>query len=129
MPRDILLKSIQGMDGVYCFITDKIDSEFLEAAGKVLFLSIFCKMSFQRLKNSELKLAGPNLKVIGTMSVGHDHIDVGAVKAKKVKLGYTPDVLTDATADLTVAVLLAASRRLFEAHQNLIKYVFGIGVA
>ncbi len=55
------------------------------------------------------------------MSVGLDHIDVGAVKARKVRLGYTPGVLTDATAELTVAVLLAASRRLFESHQNLVK--------
>lgn len=61
------------------------------------------------------------MKVIGTMSVGYDHIDAKAVKAKGIKLGYTPDVLTDATAELTVAILLAASRRLFEAHGKIIK--------
>jgi len=55
------------------------------------------------------------------MSVGYDHVDVSAAKARGVKLGYTPDVLTDATAELTVAVLLAASRRLFESHQAFLK--------
>jgi glyoxylate/hydroxypyruvate reductase len=95
VPRDILLKNIQGIDGLFCMVTDKIDGELLDKAG-------------------------PNLKVIGTMSVGHDHIDVEAVKSRGIKLGFTPDVLTDATAELTVALLLATSRRLFEAHAGLL---------
>jgi glyoxylate/hydroxypyruvate reductase len=49
------------------------------------------------------------------MSVGYDHIDVSAVKARNIKLGYTPDVLTDATADLTVLLALGASRRIKES--------------
>lgn len=53
--------------------------------------------------------------------MGVDHVHVDAVKSKGIKIGYTPDVLTDATAELTVAVLLAASRRLFESHQALLK--------
>ena len=59
--------------------------------------------------------------MIGTMSVGYDHIDVNEVKARGIRLGYTPDVLTDAVAELTVALLLATSRRLFEAHQQIIE--------
>jgi len=94
-PRDILLKNINGVSGLFCLVTDKIDDELLDSAG-------------------------PNLKVIGTMSVGHDHINLEAVKNRGVKLGFTPDVLTDATAELTVALLLAASRRLFEAHTSLL---------
>lgn len=48
------------------------------------------------------------------MSVGYDHVDVEAVKKRKVNLGYTPDVLTDATADLTALLTLAAARRIKE---------------
>lgn len=48
------------------------------------------------------------------MSVGYDHVDVEACKDKSIKLGYTPDVLTYATAELTVSLLLATSRRLSE---------------
>lgn len=48
------------------------------------------------------------------MSVGYDHIDLEAAKAHNVKIGYTPDVLTDATADLTVLLTLAAARRMKE---------------
>lgn len=48
------------------------------------------------------------------MAVGFDHIDVEAVKARNIHLGYTPDCLTDATADLTVLLTLAAARRMKE---------------
>lgn len=60
-------------------------------------------------------MPGPQLKVIATMSVGYDHIDVDAVKSRNIALGYTPDVLTDATADLTVLLALGASRRIKES--------------
>jgi glyoxylate/hydroxypyruvate reductase len=64
--------------------------------------------------------AGKSLKVIATMSVGFDHIDIAEAKKRGIHVGFTPGVLTDATAELTVAVLLAASRRLFESHQELL---------
>lgn len=48
------------------------------------------------------------------MSVGYDHVDVDAVRARNIELGYTPDVLTDATADHTVLLTLAAARRMKE---------------
>lgn len=60
---------------------------------------------------------GPQLKVIATMSVGYDHIDVEAVKSRNILIGYTPDVLTDATADLTILLTLGAARRIKEAIQ------------
>ncbi|KAJ2964974.1 hypothetical protein NQZ79_g81 [Umbelopsis isabellina] len=90
IPRDVLLKEIKGADGLLCLLTDKVDNELLG-------------------------VAGDNLKVISTMSVGYDHVDVEAVKSKKVQLGYTPDVLTDATADLTALLTLAAARRIKES--------------
>lgn len=90
MPREELLKNIEGKDGLFCMLTDKIDEEVLNHAG-------------------------PNLKVIGTMSVGVDHLDLEEIKKRKIKIGYTPNILTDATAELTVALLLCTSRRLLEA--------------
>ncbi|KAI8051926.1 D-isomer specific 2-hydroxyacid dehydrogenase [Gilbertella persicaria] len=90
IPRDVLLEKVQGVDALFCLLTEKIDNELLD-------------------------VAGPQLKVIATMSVGYDHIDVAAVKARNIKLGYTPDVLTDATADLTVLLTLGASRRIKES--------------
>ncbi|XP_071541514.1 glyoxylate reductase/hydroxypyruvate reductase isoform X2 [Panulirus ornatus] len=95
IPRDELLKRINGKDALFCLLTEKIDKEVLEAAG-------------------------PNLKVIGTMSVGHDHLSLEEIKKRGIKVGYTPGVLTDATAELTVALLLATTRRLFEANKELL---------
>ena len=66
------------------------------------------------LSNSCLMYLGPNLKVIATMSVGFDHLDTGECKRRNIAIGYTPDVLTDATAELTVALLLSTARRLPE---------------
>nr|XP_057919494.1 glyoxylate reductase/hydroxypyruvate reductase [Doryrhamphus excisus] len=90
MPREELLKGVQGAHGVLCLLTDKIDSEVMDAAG-------------------------PNLKVVSTLSVGYDHLDLNEIKKRGIRVGYTPDVLTDATAELTVALLLATARRLPEA--------------
>lgn len=97
IPKSVLLSKIQNMDGVYCLLTDKIDEEVLNAAG-------------------------PQLKVVASMSVGVDHLDLQALKKRNIKVGYTPGILTDATAELTVALLLATSRRLIEANRAIYKY-------
>lgn len=89
MPREELLKQVKGAEALICLLTDRIDTELLDAAG-------------------------PQLKVIATMSVGYDHVDVDAVRTRNIQLGYTPDVLTDATADHTVLLTLAAARRMKE---------------
>ncbi|KAG8130353.1 putative Glyoxylate reductase-hydroxypyruvate reductase-like protein [Naja naja] len=60
-------------------------------------------------------LLWPSLKVISTLSVGYDHLAVDEIKKRGIRVGYTPDILTDATAELTVALLLATSRRLPES--------------
>ncbi|XP_078426056.1 glyoxylate reductase/hydroxypyruvate reductase-like [Cetorhinus maximus] len=90
VPRTELLKRVAGVDGLYCLLTEKIDKELLDAAGS-------------------------NLKVISTMSVGFDHLSLEEIKKRGIRVGYTPDVLTNATAELTVALLLATARRLMEA--------------
>jgi len=81
------------MDALFCLLTDKIDADVLDHAER--------------------------LKVIGSMAVGYDHLELPAIKAKGIRVGYTPDVLTQATAELTVALLLSTSRRLFEASGHL----------
>jgi lactate dehydrogenase-like 2-hydroxyacid dehydrogenase len=90
IPRDQLLLQAQGVAGIYCLINDRIDAEVLEAAG-------------------------PSLRVVSTMSVGYDHINVAACAARAVAVGNTPGVLTETTADLALALLLATARRIPEA--------------
>uniref|UniRef100_A0A672S7B9 Glyoxylate reductase/hydroxypyruvate reductase n=1 Tax=Sinocyclocheilus grahami TaxID=75366 RepID=A0A672S7B9_SINGR len=90
VPRVELLKKVKGCEGILCVLTEKIDTQLLNAAG-------------------------PNLKAVSTMSVGFDHLSLDELKKRGIRVGYTPDVLTDCVAELTVALLLATSRRLIEA--------------
>ncbi|XP_033829839.1 glyoxylate reductase/hydroxypyruvate reductase [Periophthalmus magnuspinnatus] len=94
VPKTELLKGVQGAAGILCLLSDKIDAEVLNAAG-------------------------PNLKVISTLSVGFDHLALDEIKKRGIRVGYTPDVLTDATAELTVALLLATARRLPEGVEEV----------
>lgn len=65
--------------------------------------------------DAEVLEAAPKLKVISTFGVGHDHIDIGAATARGVLVGYTPHAVTEATADLTWALIMGIARRLVEA--------------
>uniref|UniRef100_UPI003AAE6701 glyoxylate reductase/hydroxypyruvate reductase n=1 Tax=Centroberyx gerrardi TaxID=166262 RepID=UPI003AAE6701 len=94
VPRAELLKGVEGAHGLLCLLSDKIDAEVLDAAG-------------------------PNLKVISTLSVGFDHLALDEIKKRGIRVGYTPDVLTDATAELTVALLLATARRIPEGVEEV----------
>lgn len=87
--QEILLEKINKIDGLICLLTDRIDRELIEA--------------------------GTSLKVISQMAVGYDNIDITAATARKIPVGNTPGVLTDATADFTWALLMAAARRVVEA--------------
>lgn len=69
--------------------------------------------------DAELLDAAPRLKVVANYAVGTDNIDVAAAHRRDVAVGVTPDVLTDATADLTLALLLAVARRLPAAARNV----------
>ena len=88
--REALLAAVAGCDGVLTFLSDRVDDGLLDAAG-------------------------PGLRVVSNFAVGFDNIDVPACTARGVRVGNTPGVLTDATADLTFALLLGAARRLPEA--------------
>jgi glyoxylate reductase len=89
--RDWLLEQLREADGLLCMVTDRIDAELIEAA--------------------------PRLRVISNFAVGCDNIDLAAAAARGIPVGRTPDVLTDATADLAMALLLAVARHLPAAEQ------------
>jgi glyoxylate reductase len=75
------------VDGILSLLTDRIDGEIMDAAGA-------------------------QLKVISNFAVGFDNVDVNAATARKIPVGNTPDVLTDATADFSFALMMSAGRRL-----------------
>ncbi len=88
-PHDILLEKTRTVDGLITLLTDPVDQAVIE--------------------NAE------NLKVISQVAVGVDNIDLDAARARNIPVGHTPDLLTDATADLAFTLLMAAARRLGEA--------------
>jgi glyoxylate reductase len=69
--------------------------------------------------DAELIAAAPKLRAISNYAVGYDNVDLKAAAARGIPVGHTPDVLTDATADLTFALLLAAARRLPEGIEEI----------
>jgi lactate dehydrogenase-like 2-hydroxyacid dehydrogenase len=89
-PRDVLLDRVRGVDGLLSLLTDRVDDELLETAG-------------------------PQLRVVSNFAVGYDNIDVAACTRRGVAVGNTPGVLTETTADLAFALLMAVARRLPEA--------------
>jgi glyoxylate reductase len=89
MPRDQLLQRLQGCAGLVCLLTNPVDAAMVDAC--------------------------PQLRMVSSMSVGVDHVDVVALTRRGIPLGNTPGVLVDTTADLHFALLLAAARRIPEA--------------
>jgi glyoxylate reductase len=87
--RDELLRAIDGCAGVLTLLTDRVDDEFLDRAGA-------------------------QLKVVSNFAVGFDNVDVPACTARGIAVGNTPGVLTETTADLAFALLMAAARRVAE---------------
>ena len=88
-PPDVLRERAAHVDGLLALLTDLIDAALIESC--------------------------PNLRVISNYAVGSDNVDLEAAAARGIPVGITPDVLTEATADLAFAGLLAAARRLPEA--------------
>ncbi|HTY84918.1 MAG TPA: D-glycerate dehydrogenase [Silvibacterium sp.] len=72
---------------------------------------------FNRLDAGFFRHISPSVKVIATTSVGIDHIDMKAAAERRIAIGYTPEEVTDATADIAMLLLLGASRRAFEAQE------------
>lgn len=95
MTRRELLDAVPGQDGLLPMLSDRIDGELLDAAGV-------------------------GLRIVANYAVGYNNIDVEACTRRKVAVSNTPDVLTDATADLAMALLLAVARRVVEG-DNLVR--------
>jgi len=70
--------------------------------------------------DAELLAAAPKLRAIANYAIGFDNVDVEAVAARDIPVGVTPDVLTDATADFALALMLAAARRVVEGHRDVV---------
>jgi glyoxylate reductase len=88
-PYDELRRRTADAEGLLSLLTDRVDAELIDGS--------------------------PQLRAIANYAVGYDNIDLEAASGRQIQVGNTPDVLTDATADLTWALLLAVARRLPEA--------------
>ena len=92
LPREQLLEVISGADGVLTQLQDKVDEEFIMAAG-------------------------PQLKIIANYAVGFDNFDISTLSSHNIVATNTPDVLTEAVAEHAFALIFAISRRVVEAHK------------
>lgn len=91
-PRDQLLEQVRGADALLTLLTEQVDGELLDAAGD-------------------------QLQVVANVAVGYNNVDVPACRERGVVATNTPGVLTDATADIAMALILMASRRLGEGER------------
>lgn len=92
-PSEQLRAGIAGCAGLISMLSDRIDEQLMSAT--------------------------PTLRAIANYAVGVDNIDLDAARSRGIQVGNTPDVLTDSTADLAFALLLACARRLPEAQQQV----------
>lgn len=92
--RQEILEKVPGVSGILSLLTDKIDAEIMD-------------------------MAGSQLSVISNYAVGYDNIDIQAANQRKIAVGNTPDVLTDATADHAFALMLAAGRHIVAGEKNV----------
>ncbi|KAG5882976.1 hypothetical protein JTB14_026434 [Gonioctena quinquepunctata] len=92
--KEEILEKVKGVDAIFWIPPLKLDEDILEAAGS-------------------------QMKVIGTVSIGFDHLDIRGIKKRGIKLGNTSKASSDAVADVAVLLALAASRRLYEGRLKI----------
>ena len=90
-PREVLLERVAGAEGLLSMLVDRVDAELFDAA--------------------------PSLRAVANYAVGTDNVDLEEATKRGIPVGNTPDVLTEATADLAWALLMAGARRLGEAER------------
>jgi glyoxylate reductase len=90
-----MIKKVKNVYGILCTLSEKIDSDIMDAAGS-------------------------NLKVISTLSTGYEHIDIGEATKRGIYVTTTGNILSEATADLTFGLILALSRKIVEGHLYVI---------
>lgn len=94
MPRDELLAAVPGVEALVSMLVDTVDAELLDAAG-------------------------PGLRVVANVAVGYDNVDVAACGERGVPVTNTPGVLTDATADIAMSLILMSTRGLGAAERRV----------
>ena len=97
-----IITNIRNMDAILCTLSDTIDGEIMDAAGS-------------------------NLKVISSYSTGYDHIDIEEANRRGIYVTFTSDILAEATADLTFALILSIARRVVEADKFVRKKQWKFG--
>jgi glyoxylate reductase len=97
-----ILRNVVGKDALLCSLNERIDKEVMDNAG-------------------------PKLKVISTLSTGYDHIDIKEAKKRGIYVTFTGDVLSEATADLTFALILAISRKVVLADNYIRQKKWKVG--
>jgi glyoxylate reductase len=100
--RTEILTGVRNKDAILCTLADKIDRKIMDATG-------------------------PSLKVISSYSTGVDHIDINEATKRGIQVTTTGDILTEAVADLTFALILAASRQLAHGHNMIIQKRWKVG--
>jgi glyoxylate reductase len=100
--RKEILRNVVGNDALLCTLNERIDRKVMEKAG-------------------------PRLKVISTMSTGYDHIDIKEARNRGIHVTFTGEVLSEATADLTFALILAVSRRVVLADNYIRQKKWKVG--
>jgi glyoxylate reductase len=110
--RAELLSRVEGADAVLSLLTEKVDAELLDAAG-------------------------PQLRLVSNVAVGYNNIDVAACTERGIRVTNTPGVLTEATADIAMALVLASTRRMGEGERVIrsrtpwqwgMFYMLGMGI-
>jgi len=92
LPREKLLEKVRDADAILSLLTDKINAEVFDAAG-------------------------PQLKIVANYAVGYDNLDVTEAKKRGIMMTNTPEVLTEAVAEQTIALMFAIARRIVESDQ------------
>lgn len=100
--RAEILKNVAGKDGILCMLSDRIDSQVMDAAG-------------------------PSLKVVSSYSTGFEHIDIREATARGIYVTYTANILAEATADLTFALILACARNIVKADRYVRENKWKVG--
>jgi len=93
--KNVMIKKVKNVYGILCTLSEKIDSDIMDAAGS-------------------------NLKVISTLSTGYEHIDICEATKRGIYVTTTGNILSEATADLTFGLFLALSRKIVEGHLYVI---------
>ena len=93
--KNLLLEKVKGVNGILCTLSEKIDAEIMDAAGK-------------------------NLKVISTYSTGFEHIDINEATKRGIYVTNTGNVLSEATADLTFSLILGLARNVIQGHSFIV---------